>query len=83
MPLEFFAARASNATKGSNERELYRELATEEREHARTGFITEQSASIGLAGVQQVPGTVVRNMIGQMKREEMPFVCGSSRGFMG
>lgn len=49
---------------------------------AKAGFIVEQSAAIGLAGVQQVLGSVIRNIIGRMDRLQLLSVCGSIRGFM-
>ena len=49
---------------------------------AKAGFIVEQSASIGLAGVQQVLGSVICNIIGRMDRPQLLSVCGSIRGFM-
>ncbi|WP_310387645.1 hypothetical protein, partial [Roseateles sp.] len=33
---------------------------------AKAGFLTEQSAKLGLAGVQQLMGGVIRNIIGRM-----------------
>ena len=49
---------------------------------ARPGFLVEQSASLGLAGVQQVIGSVVRQIIGRMDGPQLVSVCGSIRQFM-
>jgi hypothetical protein len=50
--------------------------------HARTGFIVEQSAKLGMAGVQQVMGSVIRNVIGHMDPVQLLSVGASIRGFM-
>ncbi len=49
---------------------------------ARAGFILEQSASIGMAGVQQVAATVIRNIIARMDAEQLLSVSNSLRQFM-
>jgi hypothetical protein len=49
---------------------------------AKTGFLTEQSAGLGLAGVQQVMGSVVRQIIGRMDGPQLLSVCGSIRQLM-
>ena len=49
---------------------------------AKAGFIVEQTASLGLSGVQQVMGTVVRQVIGRMDRPQLLSVCGSLRDMM-
>ncbi len=49
---------------------------------AKAGFITEQSASVGLMGAQQVIGAVIRNIIGRMGAPQLLSVCGSIREFM-
>lgn len=49
---------------------------------AKPGFIVQQSASIGLAGAQQVMGSVIRNIIGRMDGPQLLSVCGSIRHFM-
>ncbi len=46
------------------------------------GFIVEQSAKLGLAGAQQVMGSVIRNIIGRMDRPQLLFVCGYIRQLM-
>ena len=48
----------------------------------KPGFIVEQSASLGLAGVQQVMGSVVRQVIGRMDGPQLVSVCGSIRQLM-
>ncbi len=49
---------------------------------SKAGFITEQSASVGLIGAQQVIGSVIRNIIGRMEAPQLLSVCGSIRQFM-
>jgi hypothetical protein len=49
---------------------------------AKPGFLVEQSASLGLAGVQQVMGSVVRQIIGRMDSPQLLSVCGSIRQLM-
>lgn len=49
---------------------------------AKAGFIVEQSANLGLAGAQQVMGSVIRNIIGRMGGPQLLSVCGSIRQFM-
>jgi len=49
---------------------------------AKPGFIMEQSANLGMAGVQQVMGSVVRQIIGRMDGLQLISVCGSIRQFM-
>lgn len=49
---------------------------------AKAGFITEQSAGVGLMGAQQVIGSVIRNIIGRMEAPQLLSVCGSIRSFM-
>lgn len=46
---------------------------------AKAGFIVEQSANIGLAGVQQVMASVIRRVIGHMASPQLRSVCGSIR----
>jgi len=47
-----------------------------------TNFVVQQSAAIGLSGVQKVMGTVVRNIVGRMDDRQLLSVCGSIRQFM-
>jgi hypothetical protein len=49
---------------------------------ARAGFILEQSASIGMMGVQQVLAPVIRNIIGRMDGPQLLSVAQSLREFM-
>ena len=48
----------------------------------KANFVVQQSASLGLSGVQKVMGTVIRNIIGRMDDRELLSVCGSIRKFM-
>jgi hypothetical protein len=49
---------------------------------ARAGFIVEQSASLGMTGVQQLMGSVIRNVIGRMTGAQLLSVGQSLRQFM-
>lgn len=49
---------------------------------ARAGFVLEQSANVGMKGVQQVIASVVRQIIGRMGSPQLLSVCGSIRQFM-
>jgi hypothetical protein len=49
---------------------------------AKPGFLVEQSANLGLAGVRQVMGSVVRQIIGRMDSPQLLSVCGSIRQLM-
>ncbi|MCX7155475.1 MAG: hypothetical protein NTW45_03420 [Rhodocyclales bacterium] len=49
---------------------------------AKAGFIAEQSANLGLAGVQQVMASVIRKIIGRMGGPQLLSVCGSIRQLM-
>jgi hypothetical protein len=48
----------------------------------KANFVVQQSAALGLAGVQKVMGTVIRNIIGRMDDRQLLVVCGSIRQFM-
>lgn len=48
----------------------------------KANFVMQQSAALGLSGVQRVMGTVIRNMIGRMDDRQLLSVCGSIRNFM-
>ena len=48
----------------------------------KANFVVQQSASLGLAGVQKVMGTVIRNIVGRMDDRQLLSVCGSIRQFM-
>lgn len=49
---------------------------------AKPGFLVEQSANLGMAGAQQVMGSVIRQVIGRMDRTQLLSVCGSIRQLM-
>ena len=49
---------------------------------ANTGFLLQQSASLGMAGARRVMGSVIRNIIGRMDGPQLLSVCGSIRKFM-
>ena len=49
---------------------------------AKAGFILEQSASLGMAGVQQVMASVIRQVVGRMEGPQLLSVCRSIRLFM-
>jgi len=49
---------------------------------AKAGFVLEQSASVGMLGVQQVIGTVIRNIVGRMDAPQLLSISNSLRQFM-
>ncbi len=49
---------------------------------AGTGFILQQSAKLGMAGTEQVMGSVVRNVIGRMDGPQLLSVCDYIRKLM-
>jgi len=49
---------------------------------AKAGFIVEQSAGLGMSGVQQLMGSVIRNVIGRMTDAQLLSVGKSLRQFM-
>jgi hypothetical protein len=49
---------------------------------AKAGFVVQQSANLGMAGVQQVMGTVIRNIIGRMNGPQLLSVSDSIRKLM-
>jgi len=49
---------------------------------AKAGFIVEQSASLGMTGVQQLMGSVIRNVVGRMDGPQLLSVGNSLRRFM-
>jgi hypothetical protein len=49
---------------------------------AKAGFITEQSAGLGLAGAVKVVSAVIRNIIENMAAPQLLSVCSSIRQFM-
>lgn len=48
----------------------------------KANFVVQQSAALGLSGVQKVMGTVTRNIVGRMDDRQLLSVCGSIRKFM-
>jgi hypothetical protein len=48
----------------------------------KANFLVQQSAAFGLAGVQKVMGTVIRNILGRMDDRQLLVVCSSIRQFM-
>ncbi|MBU4519404.1 MAG: hypothetical protein KJ677_08310 [Gammaproteobacteria bacterium] len=48
----------------------------------KANFVVQQSAALGLSGVQKVMGTVIRNIIGRMDDRQLLSVCDSIRKFM-
>ena len=48
----------------------------------KANFVVQQSAALGLSGVQKVLGTVIRNIVGRMDDRQLLSVCGSIRHFM-
>lgn len=51
-------------------------------QRAKPGFVAEQSASLGMVGVQQVMSKVIRRVIGRMDGAQLLSVRGSIRQFM-
>jgi len=49
---------------------------------SKAGFILQQSANLGLAGAQQVMGSVIRKIIQRMDGAQLVSVCGSIRRLM-
>jgi hypothetical protein len=49
---------------------------------AKAGFVVEQSASLGMTGVQQLMGSVIRNVVGRMTGAQLLSVGKSLRQFM-
>ncbi len=49
---------------------------------AKAGFVVQQSASLGMSGVQQLMGSVIRNIIGRMDGSQLLSVGNSLRQFM-
>ncbi len=48
----------------------------------KANFVVQQSAALGMSGVQRVMGTVIRNIIARMDDRQVLSVCGSIRKFM-
>lgn len=49
---------------------------------AKVGILMQQSANLGVAGVNKVMGSVIRNIIGRMDSPQLLSVCSSIRQFM-
>lgn len=49
---------------------------------ANAGFIVQQAANLGLAGVQQGMGSVIRSIIGRMDSPQLLSLCASIRQLM-
>ncbi|WP_306600378.1 hypothetical protein [Geothrix sp. 21YS21S-2] len=49
---------------------------------AKAGFVTQQSASLGMAGARKLMGSVIRSIIVRMDGPQLVSVCGSIREFM-
>jgi hypothetical protein len=49
---------------------------------ARTGFIIQQSAKLGLAGAQRVMAPVIRQIVSRMEHEQLLSVVSSIRELM-
>lgn len=49
---------------------------------AKTGFIVQQTADLGLSGALRVMGSVIRNIITRMDAPQLLSVSGSIRRFM-
>ena len=49
---------------------------------AKVGFVTEQSAHLGMGGVKRVMAPVIRNIIGRMNEQQLRTVCSHLRQLM-
>lgn len=49
---------------------------------AKVGFVTQQSANLGLLGVQQVMAPVIRNIIGRLEHAQLQAIAQSIRQLM-
>jgi hypothetical protein len=49
---------------------------------AKTGFVVEQSAQIGMGGVMRVMAPIIRNIIGRMDTQQLLTVCRHMRQLM-
>ena len=49
---------------------------------AKAGFVTQQTATIGLAGVKQVMAPVIRNVVGRLEHAQIQAIAKSIRAFM-
>lgn len=48
----------------------------------KASFVVQQTAALGLSGVQKAMGAVIRSMLGRMDDRQLLSVCGSIRRFM-
>lgn len=48
----------------------------------KANFLVQQSAALGLSGVQKVMGSVIRNILVRMDDRQLISICGSIRQFM-
>lgn len=51
-------------------------------EAAGAGFLTRQSANLGVAGAERVMGPLIRNIVSRMDGPQLLSVAGSIRGFL-
>ena len=49
---------------------------------AKAGYVTQRSASLGMAGATRVMGSIISSIIGRMNEPQLRSVCGSIRQFM-
>lgn len=49
---------------------------------AKVGFVTQQSANIGLIGVKQLMAPVIRNIVGRLEHAQLQAIAQSIREFM-
>ena len=49
---------------------------------AKVGFVTQQSANIGIIGVQQVMAPVIRNIVGRLEHAQLQAIANSIRQLM-
>ncbi len=49
---------------------------------ANVGFLTKQSAHLGISSVMRVMGPVLHNVIGRLDRDQLLIVCGHIRQLM-
>jgi hypothetical protein len=49
---------------------------------AKVGFVTQQSANLGIAGVQQVMAPVIRNIVGRLEHAQLQSVARTIRELM-
>ncbi len=49
---------------------------------AKAGFIVEQSANLGLAGVQRVMAPIIRRVVGRLTHEQVRSIASTIRELM-